>query len=192
MVGLGNVDNTSDANKPISTATQTALNAKAPLISPTFTGTIALNGPTTVSGANTFTVETGNTVLGGTLNAGASTLASAVVTNDITVGGKVNLKEIVDSTPISDRIKTSGTITYPLQIDAMSGKFKFPSLSSNITINNINVKSSSIILCTISNNNTSNGNDYFLQSVDAFDGYFTVRLSQIIPISLDINFLVIN
>ena len=28
-VGLGNVDNTSDANKPLSTATQTALNAKA-------------------------------------------------------------------------------------------------------------------------------------------------------------------
>ncbi len=27
-VGLGNVDNTSDANKPVSTATQTALNAK--------------------------------------------------------------------------------------------------------------------------------------------------------------------
>lgn len=31
-VGLGNVDNTSDANKPISTATQTALNAKADLV----------------------------------------------------------------------------------------------------------------------------------------------------------------
>jgi hypothetical protein len=31
-VGLGNVDNTSDANKPISTATQTALNAKQNLI----------------------------------------------------------------------------------------------------------------------------------------------------------------
>ncbi len=30
MVGLGNVDNTSDANKPVSTATQTALNAKLP------------------------------------------------------------------------------------------------------------------------------------------------------------------
>jgi hypothetical protein len=29
MVGLGNVDNTSDANKPISTATQTALNGKS-------------------------------------------------------------------------------------------------------------------------------------------------------------------
>jgi hypothetical protein len=28
MVGLGNVDNTSDASKPISTAVQTALDAK--------------------------------------------------------------------------------------------------------------------------------------------------------------------
>ena len=37
-VGLSNVDNTSDLNKPISTATQTALNAKAPLASPVFTG----------------------------------------------------------------------------------------------------------------------------------------------------------
>lgn len=40
VVGLGNVDNTSDANKPVSTATQTALDAKAPTASPTFTGTV--------------------------------------------------------------------------------------------------------------------------------------------------------
>jgi hypothetical protein len=40
-VGLGNVDNTSDANKPVSTATQTALDLKAPLASPTFTGTVS-------------------------------------------------------------------------------------------------------------------------------------------------------
>lgn len=62
-VGLANVDNTSDANKPVSTATQTALNgkannihshaitdvtslqasldAKASLASPTFTGTVS-------------------------------------------------------------------------------------------------------------------------------------------------------
>jgi hypothetical protein len=38
-LGLGNVDNTSDANKPVSTAGQTALNLKANLASPTFTGT---------------------------------------------------------------------------------------------------------------------------------------------------------
>jgi hypothetical protein len=40
MVGLGNVDNTSDAAKPVSTAQQTALNLKANLASPTFTGTV--------------------------------------------------------------------------------------------------------------------------------------------------------
>jgi hypothetical protein len=40
-VGLSNVDNTSDANKPVSTATQTALDLKADLASPTFTGTVS-------------------------------------------------------------------------------------------------------------------------------------------------------
>ncbi len=42
MVGLGNVTNTSDANKPVSTAQQTALNLKANAASPTFTGTVTL------------------------------------------------------------------------------------------------------------------------------------------------------
>jgi hypothetical protein len=40
-VGLGNADNTSDINKPVSTAQQTALNLKANLASPTFTGTVS-------------------------------------------------------------------------------------------------------------------------------------------------------
>jgi hypothetical protein len=40
-VGLANVDNTSDANKPVSTATQTALDLKANLDAPTFTGTVS-------------------------------------------------------------------------------------------------------------------------------------------------------
>ena len=58
MVGLGNVDNTSDENKPVSTATQIALDLKAPLASPTFTGTVAANNVTvsgnlTVSGTTT-------------------------------------------------------------------------------------------------------------------------------------------
>jgi hypothetical protein len=40
-VGLDNVDNSSDANKPVSTATQSALDLKAPIASPTFTGTVS-------------------------------------------------------------------------------------------------------------------------------------------------------
>jgi hypothetical protein len=46
-VGLGNVDNTSDVNKPVSTAQQTALNLKANLASPTFTGTPKAPTPAT-------------------------------------------------------------------------------------------------------------------------------------------------
>jgi hypothetical protein len=64
-VGLGNVDNTSDAGKPVSTATQTALNAKAPLASPTFTGTVVtpalqVTGGTLVSGKVLTSDSSGN------------------------------------------------------------------------------------------------------------------------------------
>ena len=41
LSSLSNVDNTSDTAKPVSTATQTALNLKANLASPTFTGTVS-------------------------------------------------------------------------------------------------------------------------------------------------------
>jgi hypothetical protein len=39
MVGLGNVDNISDANKPVSSAQLAALNLKANLVSPSISGT---------------------------------------------------------------------------------------------------------------------------------------------------------
>jgi hypothetical protein len=58
MVGLGNVDNTSDANKPVSTATQTALDAKASLSGAVFTGSVEIDqnlvvdGDFTVNGTN--------------------------------------------------------------------------------------------------------------------------------------------
>jgi hypothetical protein len=45
-VGLGNVDNTSDVNKPVSTAQAAADALKAPLASPTFTGTPVAPTPT--------------------------------------------------------------------------------------------------------------------------------------------------
>ena len=53
MVGLGNVDNTTDLLKPISTATQSALDLKANLVSPTFTGTVTASG-TLTSGVVTY------------------------------------------------------------------------------------------------------------------------------------------
>ena len=40
-VGLGNVDNTADTAKPVSTAQQSAIDLKANIASPTFTGTVS-------------------------------------------------------------------------------------------------------------------------------------------------------
>ena len=55
-VGLANVDNTTDANKPVSTAAQTALDLKAPLASPALTGTPT--APTATAGTNNTQVAT--------------------------------------------------------------------------------------------------------------------------------------
>ena len=71
-VGLGNVDNTSDANKPISTATQTALNLKV--------DTVTNLG----SGSAIFTSITGTTAQLRSVTSGASgTVIIAQNTNDI-------------------------------------------------------------------------------------------------------------
>ena len=55
-VGLGSVDNTTDAGKPVSTAQQTALDLKANLASPTFTGNPL--APTPTSGDNDTSIAT--------------------------------------------------------------------------------------------------------------------------------------
>jgi len=69
-VGLENVNNTSDADKPISTATQTALDLKAALASPALTGTPT--APTATAGTNTTQIAT---------TAYADTAVSSAITN---------------------------------------------------------------------------------------------------------------
>lgn len=83
-LGLSSVDNTSDAGKPVSTAQQTALNLKANLASPTFTGTVggitaamvgAPSGSGTSTGTNTgdsATPAETTTTIGALLNGATS------------------------------------------------------------------------------------------------------------------------
>ena len=52
-IGLGNVDNTSDANKPVSTATQTALNGKQDTLTFDDAPTAGSNNPVKSSGIKT-------------------------------------------------------------------------------------------------------------------------------------------
>ena len=90
-VGLGSVDNTSDTGKPVSTAQQTALDLKANLASPTFTGTV--NGVTaTMVGLGNVdnTSDAGKPVSTATqtaLNAKQAALGFTPVANTLTVNG---------------------------------------------------------------------------------------------------------
>jgi hypothetical protein len=94
-VGLGNVDNTSDANKPVSTATQTALDAKlasatadstyAPLASPALTGvptapTAAANTDTTQIATTAFAKAEADAAQAAAEATAASALSSAIST----------------------------------------------------------------------------------------------------------------
>jgi microcystin-dependent protein len=79
MVGLGLVDNTNDASKPVSAPTLSALNLKANIASPTFTGTVTLP-PNTV--ATTQPTGTSNTAVA-TTSFVNNALASAVPTGTV-------------------------------------------------------------------------------------------------------------
>ena len=98
-VGLANVDNTADTAKPVSTAQQTALDLKANLAGPTFTGTISaaaltlsgdltVNGTTTTINSTTLAVDDKNIVLG-----------DVATPSDVTAdGGGITLKGASDKT----------------------------------------------------------------------------------------------
>lgn len=83
IIGLGNVNNTSDSNKPVSTATQTALNLKANLDSPALTGTPT--APTASAGTNTTQVATTAFTLA---NRGDRYLTTSTSSNLISTGSK--------------------------------------------------------------------------------------------------------
>ena len=99
MVGLGNVDNTTDAAKPVSTATQNALNLKAALAAPTFTGAVVLPTTTVLGVSN----------LEGSINLKAP-LASPTFTGTVTLpAGTITSEMILDSAITSGKI-ADGTI----------------------------------------------------------------------------------
>jgi hypothetical protein len=98
-IGLANVDNTSDANKPVSTAGQSALDLKANLSGATFTGAISgtsltLSGDLTVNGTTTninstnLVIEDKNIILGD----------AAEPTDTTANGGGITLKGATDKT----------------------------------------------------------------------------------------------
>jgi hypothetical protein len=110
-VGLANVDNTSDADKPISTATQTALDAKQGDITLTTTGT---------SGAAT--------LVGDTLNipqysAGGGGIAAVVDDTTPQLGGDLDLN--THDVTGTGNINITGTVTSDEFLGDVNGAIRF-------------------------------------------------------------------
>jgi hypothetical protein len=106
MVGLANVDNTSDANKPVSTATQTELNLKAPLASPTFTGTVTLPSGTV---AVTQTPNNNSTSVATTAYVDAAASAGTADATNL-VKGKIQLAGDLAGTAAAPTITNAAVI----------------------------------------------------------------------------------
>ena len=112
MVGLGDVDNTTDLLKPVSDATTTALNLKASKASPTFTGTLTTAG---LTASGTTSLQT--TTING-LTATASTSLQGTTINGLTVTAPTSLQ----ATTINGTCVNTGTLsTYGVVISTTNG-----------------------------------------------------------------------
>ena len=106
-LGLGNVNNTTDAGKPVSTAAQTALDLKANLASPTLTGTPA--APTAAAGTNTTQIATTAYAMAAAPNASYRTILDSSGSH---IAGKVaGTYGMAQSQPLA--VSGTGTL-YPL------------------------------------------------------------------------------
>ena len=121
MVGLSNVDNTSDANKPVSTAQQTALDLKANLASPTFSGTITvpesrITNTTISSSTSSGALQViGGVGIGGSVNIGGNThiVGALTVDGSLNITGTVTRTDITSRVYISEQVDISNTGTGP-------------------------------------------------------------------------------
>ncbi len=118
---LGNVDNTSDLDKPVSTATQTALDLKANAANPAFTGTADFNnGSLTEIKTATFNSQPALTTTTGAVTvdwAAAQNYKQNEPTGNITYTfnaplGPCHLQLFIDS----DGTTTSRTFTWPAAV----------------------------------------------------------------------------
>lgn len=131
-VGLGNVDNTADTAKPVSTAQQTALNLKADLASPTFTGTVVLPDNTVALGTKT----TGDYVATITAGTGVSSTAATTgegTTHSLSIGQAVGTADNVTFAGVTADAITIG-VTAAGEIDTTSGNLTIDSAGGTVTV----------------------------------------------------------
>jgi carbon monoxide dehydrogenase subunit G len=104
-VGLGNVDNTTDVGKPVSTAQQTALDLKANLAGPTFTGKVTMSDVSANDGSFNMVDIAALKVNGVSITQNGSGGASLNINSDISINA-------IDAQDASfNTLRTSGTMS---------------------------------------------------------------------------------
>jgi hypothetical protein len=152
MVGLGNADNTTDLLKPVSAAQQTALDLKATIASPTFTGTVS--APTPTNGTNTTQVATTAFVQSGLslkANTASPTISNPTLTGTVfaptpitgTNNTQVATTEFVNNTLDTKANTSSPTISNP----TFTGTVIAPTPSS--TTNNTQIATTAFVKTAI-------------------------------------------
>ena len=164
MVGLGNVDNTTDALKPISTATQSALDAKlaistasttyATKASPVFTGTVDFSGatvtgitalPPQINNTGKYLTTDGTSASWATLNLTSyATKASPVFTGTVDFSGATVTglsTTIADSSITSAKIADGTIVNTDISASASIDKSKIAgtavTLADTATVTNV-------------------------------------------------------
>jgi hypothetical protein len=139
MVGLGNVDNTGDAAKPVSADQQAALNLKANIASPTFTGVVTIPANAIIAGYAT----TMSPTLSGTPT--APTAAAATNTTQIATTAFVRAEVAALVGSAGSTLDTLGEIATALGNDAslsatlttsigLKAPIASPTFTGNVTI----------------------------------------------------------
>jgi hypothetical protein len=144
---LSNVDNTTDLNKPISTATQTALNLKAPLANPTITGTL-----TTVNDAVINSVKIGR---------GGSNIA-----NNTVVGN-----DALSANTFGQNNTAVGVNTLKTNTDGISNTAigSFSMEKNTVGDDNVGLGTSALYNNTTGNNNTATGSTSLYSNTTGFN-----------------------
>ena len=153
-VGLGNVDNTSDANKPVSTAGQTALDLKANLASPALTGnptapTQADNDNSTKIATTAYVQREVSDLLGGApaafdtlleISASIANGDSDVVALTTTVGGKLqkdqNLSDLTNASTARSNLGVDAAGTDNSTDVTLSGTPNYITISGQVITRN--------------------------------------------------------
>jgi hypothetical protein len=127
-IGLANVDNTSDINKPISLLTQNALNLKAPLFSPLFNGNVTIDGSLNVQ--NTITFSSLPTISSQIIPSQDNQLVTFKYVNDI-----INFK-IIDKIINNNQLLSTLAKILETKINCMLLNQSQQTIFNSITINN--------------------------------------------------------